>query len=487
MASRTSTLDALARFIGLDLRAALAERAGADPTPVLRAHVDETIRRVPAYRAFLAEHGVAHTADFAQLPIASKENYVRRYPLAERCLDGTLTTSDTIAVSSGSTGEPAIWPRAVADELQVAERFEQVFLNFAADRRRTLAVVCFPLGTWVGGMFTAACLRHLAVKGYPVVVATPGNQRAEIYRVLRELAAGFDQVVLLGYPPFLKDVIDHGPAAGIAWAAMAIKMVFAGEVFSEEWRTLVAERAGVADPVRDTAALYGTADGGVLACETPAAIAVRRLLSARPEAARALFGEGRLPTFAQYDPTQRWFELAGSTLTFSGRGGAPLVRYNILDTGGIMSWPDLRAFLRGVDPAFELDDGAPRLPFVWVFGRGHLAVSFYGANVFPEMIARGLEHPDVREWATGKFVVSVEEDAHHDVTLHVAVELAARQVESDARRDAAAAAIASALAAQSSEYAAYVPAARRAPRVTLWPEGHPEHFPIGVKHRYVRH
>jgi phenylacetate-CoA ligase len=37
-----------------------------------------------------------------------------------------------------------------------------------------------------------------------------------------------------------------------------------------------------------------------------------------------------------------------------------------------------------------------------------------------------------------------------------------------------------------SEFAHYVPAERRRPRVTLWPAGHAEYFPVGVKHRYSR-
>ena len=42
-------------------------------------------------------------------------------------------------------------------------------------------------------------------------------------------------------------------------------------------------------PARDSASLYGTADGGVLANETPLSITIRRFLAARPEAARELF------------------------------------------------------------------------------------------------------------------------------------------------------------------------------------------------------
>jgi phenylacetate-CoA ligase len=86
----------------------------------------------------------------------------------------------------------------------------------------------------VGGLFTAACVRHLAAKGYPITVVASGNNKAEILRVLPELAPHFDQVVLLSYPPFVKDVIDTGLRAGVDWPRYSVKLVFGGEVFSEE-------------------------------------------------------------------------------------------------------------------------------------------------------------------------------------------------------------------------------------------------------------
>ncbi|MCM6778228.1 hypothetical protein NDR87_32570 [Nocardia sp. CDC159] len=237
----------------------------------------EVVARVPAYRAFLAEHGIAAEtvttpADFVRLPLVDKTGYLRRHPLPELCRDGRL--GDLIALSSGSTGEPTPWPRSLADERVVGARFEQIFRDgFDAGSRTTLAVVCFALGTWVGGLYTLGCVRQLAER-YPVTAVAPGNDTGEIMRVLTRLGPLFDQVVLLGYPPFLKDVIDRGRAAGVDWARYRIKMVTAGEVFSEQWRTLVAERAGMADPVRDIASLYGTADAGVLGNETPLSVSI---------------------------------------------------------------------------------------------------------------------------------------------------------------------------------------------------------------------
>ena len=44
----------------------------------------------------------------------------------------------------------------------------------------------------------------------------------------------------------------------------------------------------------------------------------------------------RLPTLAQYDPVSRYFECADGALSFSGDNSVPLIRYNILDHGGLV-------------------------------------------------------------------------------------------------------------------------------------------------------
>jgi len=486
------------QFIQSDLAQQLEAHASAEPTAQLLALFDRTCRNVPGYSKFLREHGVSPNrirtlADFQQLPLTTKANYHHRYPLAERCREGDLNESHMVAASSGSTGEPTFWPRSFVDELAVTARFEQVFRDsFAADTRRTLAVVCFPLGTWVGGMFTASCCRHLSTKGYPILLVTPGNQKAEIFRVVRALAPLFEQTVLLGYPPFLKDVIDAGLAEGVPWHSYSLKLVLAGEVFSEEWRGLVAERAGMSNPVLDFASLYGTADGGVLGNETPLTICIRRFLAERNELAEALFGQARLPTLVQYDPWQRYFEEHERTLLFSGDGGVPHLRYHISDSGGVFGYSTLIERLRdfGFDAELQARKAGAerlhRLPFVYVFGRSHFAVSYYGANVFPDTVSIGLEQPETRAFVTGKFVLEVKEDSERNRQLSIAVELAPGVTADPALADRVAAAILAVLLRLNSEFANYVPAERRRPIVTLWPAGDPEYFPIGVKHRYAR-
>jgi phenylacetate-CoA ligase len=451
---------------------------------------------VPAYQDFLAKAGIKPDsiqtlADFQKIPKINKENYISKYPVSELCYHGKLENCDFIAASSGSTGKSTFWPRFLTDELHIATRFEQIFHNsFYADSQTTLAVICFSLGTWVGGMFTTNCCRYLAAKGYPLTVITPGNNKPEILRIVQELGGNFQQVVLLGYPPFLKDVIDTGLAQGMQWKQYNIKLVMAGEVFSEEWRNLVAERIGSENPCDDFASLYGTADAGVLGNETPLSICIRRFLARTPAAAKALFGESRLPTLVQYDPSSRFFEVEEGNILFSGDNGVPLIRYSILDHGGLISYAEMLEFLTnwGFNLLTELENhrGINQLPFVYVFGRSNFTVSYFGANIYPENITVGLEQPIIREWVTGKFVLQIKEDLDKNRFLSVVVELAPGIEDQEQKKSSITNSILTQLLRLNSEFANYVPPQYQTPLVELKSIGDTEYFPVGVKHRYTR-
>ncbi|TDQ84545.1 phenylacetate-CoA ligase [Dongia mobilis] len=481
-------------FLGTPLDALLAPGEASDGFAASRTLLQRVVAEVPAYRTLLAEAAIdpatiGSPADFRLLPLLTKDNYVRRFPL-DQLLKGGRANGDFFAVSSGSTGEPTFWPRGAADEYPIAARFEQVFRDaFAAHEKTTLAVVCFALGTWVGGMFTTFCLRALAEKGYRVMIATPGNKPDEILRTVERLAPQFEQTVLLGYPPFLKEVIDAGIARdGFDWAKHDIRLVLAGEVFSETWRDLVAERVGARDILGFAASLYGTADAGVLAQETPLSVAIRRFVSARPDLARDIFGETRMPTLCQYDPTNRYFETVDGTLAFSGDNGVPLIRYHIADRGGIMPCAEM---LRRLGEAGFSPEGAGvshhrRQPFVWVFGRANFTISYFGANIFPETVSLGLEQPEICDFATGKFVMEVKEGIGAKPAFALAVELAHGIAPVPEIADKAADSVLAVLRRLNSEFANYVPVDLQRPVVTLYPQGHPDYFPVGVKHRYSR-
>ena len=492
------SISAYSDFLNTSIDALLQKHLKIKAESVVLSLFHDVAKNVPAYKDFLTEREIKPDSiqtfeDFQTLPLITKENYLQPYPLSALCRQGQIDSCDTIAVSSGSTGKPTFWPRFFTDELQIAIRFEQIFHDsFAADKRKTLAVICFSLGTWVGGMYTASCCRYLASKGYPIVLITPGNNKEEILRVVEEVGSNFEQIVLLGYPPFLKDVIDTGISRGTLWRQYRIKLVMAGEVFSEEWRDLVGERIGSQNPYYDSASLYGTADAGVLGNETPLSIYIRRFLAANPVAARTLFGESRLPTLVQYDPYSRFFEVKDGVLFFSGDNGIPLVRYNISDNGGIITYDAMLEFLAGYgfNPIAELqienDRGARQLPFVYVFGRSNFTVSYFGANIYPENVSVGLEQPEIRDWVTGKFVMQVKEDADKNRFLSIVVESAPGVTDNRVNPQTVASSILTQLLRLNSEFSNYVPEQYQMPQVELVATGDLSYFPVGVKHRYTR-
>jgi phenylacetate-CoA ligase len=61
---------------------------------------------------------------------------------------------------------------------------------------------------------------------------------------------------------------------------------------------------------------------------------------------------------------------------------------------------------------------------VYVFGRSTFAVSFYGANVYPENVAPALEQRELASRVTGRFVMQVVHDDDKNAELEVFVELA---------------------------------------------------------------
>jgi phenylacetate-CoA ligase len=499
-------LDAYQRFFSTDLddpaaqarTAAEQEAAGAARALAL---FHAAARRVPAYGDFLARQGcdparIATPADFAQVPVMDKRNYLTQYPLPDLCWDGNLSTLHMISVSSGSTGKPFFWPRGIQQELATSISFEEIYRHtFRAHERKTLVVVCFAMGTWIAGTFTYQATALLAQKGYPLTLVTPGVNRDEILRAVRELGPYFDQVVLAGYPPFVKDVLDAGRAAGFDWSAYHIKMIWAGEVFSEEWRAHTHELAGSPHAFTTSAALYGSADAAVLGHEWPLSVAVRRALAAQPDLAASIFGEPRLPSLLQYDPSLRYFEQVDGELVFTAPTGTPLIRYNIHDTGGILSCTDLLARCRaaGSDPLADLQAAGyagpqPDLPFVYVFGRSDFTISFYGANIYPENVKAGLEDVRVRDRVTGKFVMYVTHDAAQRERLRIHVELVpgtapaavpdlvpllAQVIPEQVRR-------------QNSEFAHYVSPEAQVPEILLHPTADPVWFAPGLKHRYTR-
>ncbi len=128
------------RFLTSSLDDLLAPGESSDGFPEVVTLLRRAADGVPAYGAMLKGAGlgpadILDASDFAKLPLLNKENYVRRFPLEALVDGGDLAACDFFAVSSGSTGEPTLWPRGLHHELAIAVRFEQVLRDGFRARR----------------------------------------------------------------------------------------------------------------------------------------------------------------------------------------------------------------------------------------------------------------------------------------------------------------------------------------------------------------
>jgi phenylacetate-CoA ligase len=387
-------------------------------------------RHVPAYADFLAGHGVEVESvrtvdDFAAVPAVTKANYLQRYPLDMLLWHGDVGQAGTWSTSSGSSGRPTYWPRDLVSLEEATELYARVFRHsFHSHRRSTLLVIGFAMGDWIGGTYTYAAALGLRRRGHKLSVVTPGLDVETILGDIAELGPYYDQVVLAGYPPFVKDVLDR--ASDIV-LRQDLRILLAGENHSEQWRDYVLERIGKPGQAGETCLIYGTADAGIMGHETRTSIAVRRLARDDQRLNRALFGEGAAqPTFVEYDADYRFTEVDGDgRFLFTVDTAIPLVRYRINDQGTVLSAADLADLLRAHDHRAPIFTSTESCGFLALHRRTDIAANFYALKIYPENIRTAMEDQALAGVVSGKFVLSTDTDERFEQSLRLRVELRA--------------------------------------------------------------
>ncbi|MBI2591305.1 MAG: phenylacetate--CoA ligase family protein, partial [Candidatus Brennerbacteria bacterium] len=268
----------------------------------------EAAKRVPAYKDFLKKQNINHENihtfnDFQNIPPVSKKNYLTQYPQKLLNWGGSISKPLVFTSTSGSTGESFYFPRQEELDWQYSILIEK-FLNYGTGQGPALVIICFGMGIWIGGLITYKAFEIASRRGqYPVSIITPGINKKEIFRVLKRLAPQYNQIILVGYPPFLKDIIDEAAAEKINMKKLNIRLLFAAEPFTEKFRNYIAKTAGIKNHCLDTLNIYGTADIGAMAWETPASILIRRVATNRKKLFNELFSSAsKTPTLAQYNP-----------------------------------------------------------------------------------------------------------------------------------------------------------------------------------------
>jgi phenylacetate-CoA ligase len=386
-------------------------------------------KRVPAYKDFLKRalvnpDKIKTIKDFAGVPPTDAKNYIAAYPLEKRCWDGTLSATQLIAASSGTTGEPKFWPRTADQDLEAALVHERLYkMYFNIDKRSTLLLIGFPMGVYVSGIATVLP-SWLVARKYPgLTVMTIGNNKAEMLRAVRHLSGAYEQTILIGHPFFIKDVIETGADEGIVWRKKNLGLMFCSGGFSEAWREYVAKKAGIASSAIRIFNTYGSSEMLLMGYETPFSIEIKQAMEKDSHFLKDLIGEVDAPQLFQYDPTLRYIESTGTELVFTAESGIPLIRFNLHDRGDIIPLNRAAELMQKYNHAIRAAVFEPQLPLVSMWGRSDDTLKFHAVNIYPEHIKSGLMDKQFLRLLTGKFVMRKLLGKKMDEAFEINVEL----------------------------------------------------------------
>jgi len=458
-------------------------------------------KRVPAYKDFLRKNQInpekiKTLEDFSSVPPIDKNNYLRVYPYEQLVWDGDIKKPTTIHSTSGSTGEPTYFQRDLMSDF----RREVIINNFFRYNELTISgptlfIITFSVGIWSAGMgiYTAAYLTSNLNK-YPISIISPGISKIEILKILKNIAPNFKQVIIAGYPPFVKDIIDDALHEGIDLRKFNLRFVFTGEAFSEKFRDYISDKVGIKNIFIDTMNTYGTSEFGATAVETPLSILVRRLVNKK--VFNELFGNiSRVPTLAQYIPHFINFECVDGELFLTGDGPIPLIKYKSGDNGGILTYQRLEEVLsnNGIDIEKEskklgIFKYIYKLPLVFVYERKNLTTTVYGVLIYPEFIKAALLDEQLSQFLTGKFTMIQKSNKEQDQYLEVNLELK-KDIDFEKQyEEIALKRILEILIEKSSEFRElYKSLGEKVyPKIVFWPYEHHEYFTTGMKQKWVK-
>lgn len=395
-------------------------------------------KRTPAYGEFLGSKGVDPSSvrtfsDFLQLlPQTTKENYVLSFSLRARCLDGVLPSCGSLDESAGTTDTPTHWLR-IPDEDRARRAITALALfylyHLEQGGERVLINGYLP-GAWAGSQRFAASLGPFGI------LKNTGADAAKIIQTVRDLGPG-PRYLIGGYPPFLKELIDHGQSdERFDWKHYAVDILTGGEGFIEEWRDYLAARLR---PDARIFSNYGAVDTDAGLCmENAFTVAVKRLAWRDAGLRQALFHDDRLPCFlGQYSPLsfyvcptmsacgKREFDVT----LLSPETASPKIRYNVGDEGGVIPFAGVRSILEGqgcrLEAIVKHPDGLPPVPFpfLYVFGRSDGTVFWDGATISPSDVQAALLADPRLSSNVRTFRMSVVEAAGAPARLSIDLEL----------------------------------------------------------------
>ena len=392
---------------------------------------------VPAYKKFLSSREidskkVNNIKKFNEtVPQTDKENYVKIFPMADRCINGRLPKTGYLDESSGSTGISVDWIRSVEEEKPYMLQIRPIinYLYEIKKKKQYVLMNGFILGVWAGGR---RFLNHVGPIG---IVKNIGPDAKMIVQSISELGPKYIYIIG-GYPTLLREVVESGNAMnGFDWKKHDVHLFTGGEGFSEKWREYVKFHLGEKSKIFS---MYGALDLELgMALETPLSLAVRKILNDDIDLRKDVLSDDRYPCYiGQYSPLNCYIresinknrkkEIEITLLNISSV--SPKIKYNINDEGGVFRFDTLQNILKekGID-IYDLvkentNTKVLHMPFLYLFGRSDGSVTIDGALIFPSDVKETISSDEELSSTINSFRLYTEMDDSYKTHLHIYLE-----------------------------------------------------------------
>jgi phenylacetate-CoA ligase len=378
-------------------------------------------KTTPAYQQFLNEHhgNIISIKKFRpslhEIPATSKESYVNKYSIEQRCVHGKIPDNEVVIdESSGSSGVPTNWVRGLK-ERTVNAKMIQLGIRTLYPNVPLFVINAFALGPWATGVnVTMSCVKFSKLKSL-------GPDKTKIVTTLKYFGTSHHYLIM-GYPPFLKSLVE---TADINFHDYNITLIFGGEAMIEGMRDYLVSKG-----IKNVYSSYGASDIELnMAFESDFTISLRKLLRENPDLkSKLLKYNDVLPMIFQYNPSDFLYEenKDGELLITICREGyvSPKIRYNIHDRGHVM---DLNILYKAMDE-LQIDKqklAKPKtdLPLLFHYGRMGNTVSYFGANISPNDIQEVIyKIPELASYINS-FFIKIDENEHGDKQLNILLEL----------------------------------------------------------------
>jgi len=402
---------------------------------------ENAAKNVPAYKDFLGSRKVEinlvnSLEKFNSIVLATtKQNYVNKYTIEQRCMYGKLSKHGNIDEGSGSTGIPVNWIRSV-DEEKILHKLFRFEFDYDLDGNRKNYII---LNTWSSGPWATGVKFCEIMQDY-ALIKNIGSDINDTLRSLKSLGKKYNYIIA-GYPPFLKRLIDKGKKE-INWRNYKIDIITGGEGFIPEWRDYIRDKLGRNCRIFSA---YGSSDIDIgIAFETPFTIFIRDLVRKNVKLRERLFGsKNKIPMVFHYNPMQHYIrnitskrkdgtKVSEFEITALERSAiSPKIKYNIHDEGCVFSFEKMINILNEYEKNFieefyeseSQSKNVLRLPFLWINGRTDGTVSIDGANVYPSQIEMCIHSDKGLLDKTNSFKISIDKGEKGSFRFVVLIEL----------------------------------------------------------------